>query len=43
MSHKGSKEINDAGYVKRHLWEHQRLAGEINHTLLSHLASDLGP
>ena len=42
MGHKGSKEINDAGYVKRHLWEHQRLAGGINHTLLSHLASAMG-
>ena len=43
MGHKGSKEINDAGYVKRHLWEHQKLTGGINHTLLSHLASALGP
>ena len=40
MGHKGSKEINDAGYVKRHLWEHQRLAGGINHALLSHPARE---
>ena len=43
MGHKGSKEINDAGHVKRHLREHQRLAGGSNHTLLSYPASALGP